>query len=247
MDSDPLPLRHSPVRAWPIIAREGWAIIGVIALIGALLSLASWLASPVAGAGVGFVCAVIVAWAIWFFRDPERAPPDDPGAIICGADGVVCFIGAGTPPAELGVTPDDARGMTRVSVFMNIFNVHVNRAPVSGVVEKIAYRPGKFFNASFDKASEHNERQSILLRTGGGRAVAVVQIAGLVARRIVCRVGEGQALGRGERFGLIRFGSRVDHYLPAGVRPLVELKQRTLAGVTVLARLPVSSSSDTFE
>jgi phosphatidylserine decarboxylase len=128
--------------------------------------------------------------------------------------------------------------MTRVSVFMNVFNVHVNRSPVEGAVSAVDYRPGKFFNASFDKASEHNERCSLRLKAAAGAELACVQIAGLIARRIVCRARPGDALLAGQRFGLIRFGSRVDVYLPAGVAPLVKIGERSVAGETVFARLP---------
>lgn len=225
------------------IAREGWPVIaGVVGVLGALAAL-SWLLNPWLGAAMTFVAGVISLWALWFFRDPERRTPSDPGAIICGADGVVSFIGPSLPPIESGVTGEDAQGLTRVSIFMNIFNVHVNRAPIAGRVERIAYKPGKFFNASLDKASEHNERLSLVIRREEGGRMVVVQIAGLIARRIVCRVREGDALRAGARFGLIRFGSRVDHYLPPGMIPSVKLGERVHAGVTVLGRGAVKSES----
>jgi len=159
--------------------------------------------------------------------------------VICPADGVVVYIGPGAPPPELGLGPEQATGMTKLSVFMNVFNVHVNRSPVAGTVTRIAYKPGAFFNASFDKASELNERCSYAVRTADNLTIAFVQIAGLVARRIVCKTTEGAALSPGERFGLIRFGSRVDVYLPAGARVRAKLRDKTVAGQTVLAVLPV--------
>lgn len=218
------------------LARDGWPILGIfLAGTAAVCAAGFWWLGPW-GAVPGGVATLLSAWCAWFFRDPERATPTDGGAVVSAADGVVCFVGPGTPPPELGVDPGDASGMTRVSVFMNVFNVHVNRAPLAGRVERVAYRPGRFFNASFDKASEHNERLGLSLRLSDGRLMVVVQIAGLVARRIVCRAREGVALKTGQRFGMIRFGSRVDVYLPREIAPLVSRGQRTVAGVTVLAR-----------
>jgi phosphatidylserine decarboxylase len=153
---------------------------------------------------------------------------------VSPADGVVSLIERAVPPPELGVGSD---ALTRVSVFMSVFNCHVNRAPIAGRLLKMAYRPGKFFNASLDKASEDNERNSLLLEMADGRKLIVVQIAGLVARRIVPFVSEGQGLRTGERFGLIRFGSRLDVYLPDGVEPLVALGQTMVGGETVIAEL----------
>jgi len=153
---------------------------------------------------------------------------------VSPADGVVSLIEPAVPPAELGM-PDEA--LTRVSVFMNVFNCHVNRVPIAGTVTNIAYRPGKFLNASMDKASVDNERNSLRVQVEDGREIAVVQIAGLVARRIVCFIEAGVKLGTGERFGLIRFGSRVDVYLPAGVEPMVSIGQTMVAGETVIAEL----------
>jgi phosphatidylserine decarboxylase len=181
----------------------------------------------------------LTVWCIAFFRDPERATPDAPGLIICPADGKLLPIVEAVPPAELGM---GEATRPRLSVFMNVFNVHVNRNPVSGTVTALGYRPGKFFNASFDKASEHNERMSIRLRpegqAGEERDLAVVQIAGLVARRIVCDLAKGEGVRRGARFGIIRFGSRVDVYLPPGARVMVEPGARVRAGETVFAEFP---------
>jgi phosphatidylserine decarboxylase len=222
------------------IAREGWPIIAAVATVAAFLTAAAsflGLAFLITAAAAGFI---ITLWALWFFRDPERRTPADAGALVSAADGVVCFVGPGTPPPESGVAGPDASRLIRVSVFMNIFNVHVNRAPASGVVERIAYRPGRFFNASLDKSSEHNERLSLVLRRPDGRRIVVVQIAGLIARRIVCRVKQGDVLAAGERVGLIRFGSRVDHYVPQDHEFLAVIGHRVRAGETILARAPRS-------
>ncbi len=168
------------------------------------------------------------------FSGSVRVTPSRDGLIVSPADGIVSLIEKAVPPAELGM-PDTA--LTRVSVFMSVFNCHVNRAPIAGQVAAIAYRPGKFFNASLDKASADNERNSLCIEMTDGRQIAVVQIAGLVARRIVCFTTKGATLRTGERFGLIRFGSRLDVYLPDGVEPMVNLGQTMIAGETVLADL----------
>lgn len=191
---------------------------------------------------------VVIAWAIWFFRDPERAVPGGPDLVICPADGRISFVGVGEPPSELSLdrSGNPPGPMTRISVFMNIFNVHVNRSPVAARVERISYRSGKFFNAALDKASEHNERCALALALPDGRRLAVVQIAGLIARRIVCRAQDGQQLAAGERFGMIRFGSRVDVYLPAGIEPRVGIGQKVQAGVTVFGNLRSTPASGPF-
>jgi len=183
---------------------------------------------------LGWIGVGLTVWCYYFFRDPERVTPTRPGLIVSPADGVVSLIEPAVPPAELGM-PDEA--LTRVSVFMNVFNCHVNRTPIEGEITAVAYRPGKFFNASLDKASVDNERNSLCVRMADGRQLAVVQIAGLVARRIVCFITPGAVLKSGERFGLIRFGSRVDVYFPHGVVPLVSIGQTMVAGETVLAQL----------
>lgn len=172
-----------------------------------------------------------------FFREPKRVPPTRDGLAIAPADGLVSLIEQAAPPSELGL-PGQPR--TRISVFLSVFDVHVQRAPATGVVERIAYRPGKFFSADLDKASEDNERNCVLLRTPEGHELVVVQIAGLVARRIVCQVTEGEKVSAGQTYGLIRFGSRVDLYLPQGSRVLVDKGQRTIGGETPLAELPSS-------
>ncbi|KMK68650.1 phosphatidylserine decarboxylase [Puniceibacterium sp. IMCC21224] len=205
---------------------EGRKFVGIFAAITLVLFLI-W--NPLGWIGVG-----ATVWCYYFFRDPERVPPARPGLVISPADGIVSLIEPAVPPAELGL-PDVA--LTRVSVFMNVFNCHVNRTPAPGVVTATAYRPGKFLNASLDKASVDNERMSLALTLDDGRSIAFVQIAGLVARRIVCFTKPGARLGVGERFGLIRFGSRVDVYLPDGVEPLVSIGQTMVAGETVLADL----------
>lgn len=178
-------------------------------------------------------CGVTV-WCYYFFRDPVRIIPQDPNLVISPADGIVSLIEDVVPPADLDL--GDA-ALTRVSVFMNVFNCHVNRAPVAGTVTQIVYHHGKFVNASLDKASEHNERNGLSIETTSGARIGVVQIAGLVARRIVCFVKVGDPVSAGYRFGLIRFGSRLDIYLPAGVSPLVAVGQTAVAGETILADL----------
>ncbi|MFG6518987.1 phosphatidylserine decarboxylase [Sulfitobacter sp. 1A13496] len=183
---------------------------------------------------LGWIGVGLTIWCYYFFRDPERVTPDRPDLIVSPADGIVSLIEPAVPPAELGM-PDVP--LTRVSVFMSVFNCHINRAPAAGKVQAVAYRPGKFFNASLDKASADNERNSLCIRMDDGRDIAVVQIAGLVARRIVCFVKSGDGLETGERFGLIRFGSRLDVYLPEGVDPMVRIGQTMVAGETVLAEL----------
>jgi phosphatidylserine decarboxylase len=208
------------------IHRDGWPFVAGFAVAAIVLALL-W-------APLGWVGAILTGWCAYFFRDPPRITPTRAGLVISPADGIVQMMQPAVPPAELGLGPQP---LTRVSVFMNVFNVHVNRIPVEGAVANLAYRPGKFFNASLDKASEFNERQAIALRLADGRALAVVQIAGLVARRIRCDLRPSQAVRTGERFGLIRFGSRVDVYLPDGVAPLVALGQTTIAGETVIADL----------
>ena len=182
----------------------------------------------------GWIGVGLTVWCYYFFRDPERVTPDQPGLVISPADGVVSLIEPAVPPRELGLPEQE---LTRVSVFMSVFDCHVNRAPVAGKIEKIAYKPGKFLNASLDKASEDNERNSLVIRMEDGRSLTVTQIAGLVARRIVSFTQVGAVLDRGERFGLIRFGSRLDIYLPDGVDPSVKIGQIMIAGETVIADL----------
>lgn len=204
----------------------GWPFIGIFAGIAMLL----WWASDF----LGVIGIVLTLWCVYFFRDPERITPTREGLIISPADGVVQSISMAVPPLELDMGEEERQ---RVCIFMNVFNVHVNRAPMDGIIRKIAYRPGRFINASLDKASIHNERESYLLETDSGTTIAFVQIAGLIARRIVCQVQEGQPVEAGQRFGLIRFGSRVDVYLPKGTVPLVAVGQTAIAGETVIGDL----------
>lgn len=205
---------------------EGIKFVAIFAAITAVLFLMSDF--------LGWIGVGLTIWCYYFFRDPKRTTPLREGLLISPADGVVSLIEKAVPPAELGMPSDP---LTRVSVFMNVFNCHVNRAPIEGRIVSVAYRPGKFLNASLDKASSDNERNSLCIEMADQRQIAVVQIAGLVARRIVCFVDKGRAIDTGERFGLIRFGSRVDVYLPDGVQPLVSVGQGMIAGETVLADL----------
>jgi len=208
------------------VHREGYPFIGIFAAVTLVLFLI-W--QP-----LGWVGVVLTVWCYYFFRDPDRHTPQQADLIISPADGVISLIESAVPPVELGMG-DGA--LTRVSVFMNVFNCHVNRLPIAGKISAVSYRPGKFLNASLDKASVDNERNSVAVEMADGRKIAVVQIAGLVARRIVCDVSPGDVLETGERFGIIRFGSRLDVYLPDGVNPLVSLGQTMVAGETVLADL----------
>ena len=208
------------------VHREGYPFIGVFAAVTLVLFLI-W--QP-----LGWIGVLLTVWCYYFFRDPDRVTPQRAGLLVSPADGVISLIEPAVPPAELGM---GTVPMMRVSVFMNVFNCHVNRIPVAGTVSAVSYRPGKFLNASLDKASADNERNSVALEMADGRKIAVVQIAGLVARRIVCDVKPGTVLEAGERFGMIRFGSRLDVYLPDGVQPLVARGQTMVAGETVLPDL----------
>ena len=200
-----------------------------VAIAGALAVILFFIWQPLGWVGVG-----LTIWVYYFFRDPERVTPDRPGVMVSPADGVVSLLEPAVPPAELGLGDGE---MMRISVFMSVFNCHVNRVPAAGRITRVAYRPGKFLNASLDKASADNERNGLAIDLPDGRRYGVVQIAGLVARRILCWVGEGQEMASGERFGLIRFGSRLDIYLPAGATPLVAIGQTMVAGETVIADL----------
>jgi phosphatidylserine decarboxylase len=206
---------------------EGRKFVAIAAAITAGLFL---LWDPVGWIGLG-----LTVWVYYFFRDPERVTPEQAGVMVSPADGVVSLLEPAVPPAELELGDEP---MLRVSVFMSVFNCHVNRVPTAGTITKVAYRPGKFFNASLDKASKDNERNGITVELPDGRKYGVVQIAGLVARRILCWSKEGDYLGRAERFGLIRFGSRLDIYLPEGAVCKVAIGQTMIAGETVIAELP---------
>ena len=205
------------------IHKEGYPFIAIAAVASLVLG---HLWTP-----FGWVGLIITIWICYFFRDPPRVTPQREGLVISPADGRVSMIVQAVPPPELEMS---AEPMTRVSVFMNVFDCHVNRSPVAGTVKKIAYTPGLFLNAELDKASDDNERNALLIETVHG-PVVVVQIAGLIARRIVPFVKEGAVLAPGERFGLIRFGSRLDVYLPLGIKPLVSEGQTAIAGETVIA------------
>ena len=200
-----------------------------VVLATALTFLLFLVWSPLGWIGVG-----LTIWVYYFFRDPERIIPMRPDIMVSPADGVVSLLEPAVPPVELGLGEE---AIMRVSVFMSVFNCHVNRLPASGRITKIAYRPGKFFNASLDKASVDNERNGLAIMLEDGRHYAVVQIAGLVARRILCWAAEEQEMARGARFGLIRFGSRLDIYLPDGATPLVRIGQTMVAGETLIAHL----------
>jgi phosphatidylserine decarboxylase len=184
---------------------------------------------------LGWLCVGATIWVATFFRDPVRTTPRGDKLIVAPADGLITMITKGPPPPELRGPETLADGAyTRVSIFMSVFDVHINRAPISGRVKRIAYVPGKFINADLDKASEDNERQYLLIEGPDGLKIGFTQIAGLVARRILAFVREGDSVEAGQRIGLIRFGSRVDVYLPDGVAPRVILGQRTIAGETIL-------------
>lgn len=222
---------HSLKLGLPAIHREGFRFIAIFVIVTVFLFV---LWEP-----LGWLGVVATLWCVYFFRDPERVTPVREGLVVSPADGVVSQIALDVPPPELGM---DQQLRPRISIFMDVFDTHVNRIPVDGVVQKLAYRPGKFINATLDKASQDNERNSIRIATQDGRDLAVVQVAGLIARRIVCDLKEGQAVQAGERLGMIRFGSKLDVYLPSGVEPLVIEGQRMLAAETVLADFRSSES-----
>lgn len=213
-------LKHVLVPIHP----DGWRFIAIFAAVTLVLF---WIARP-----LGWLGVVATLWCVYFFRDPWRVTPARPGLIVAAADGVISAVDAAPPPAELGM---GTAPMLHIAIFLSIFDVHVNRMPMTGRIRQKAYRTGKFLNASLDKASEENERMAIRLATPEGIEIAVVQIAGLIARRIRCTVAEGQEVAAGERFGWIRFGSRTDVYLPAEWTPLVLPGQRAVGGETVIA------------
>ena len=186
---------------------------------------------------LGWLLVLVTIWVATFFRDPIRTTPTDPNLIIAPADGLVTMITHVTAPPELA--PELTGEFTRVSIFMSVFDVHINRSPIAGTIRKIAYIPGKFLNADLDKASEDNERQHFLVEREDGVKIAFTQIAGLVARRIMSFVTEGDRVAGGERIGLIRFGSRVDVFLPAGTGSQILLGQRAIAGETILGEIGV--------
>ena len=221
---------------WPAIHPEGRKFALIAAAICVVTAFLAW-------ETIAWPMAVLTLCILAFFRDPERIVPQDPNCIIAPADGLVSLIQQVEPPRELQL-PDGMGSpglgsdpVTRISIFMSVFDVHINRTPVSGTVRRLIYLPGKFLNADLDKASEENERQHILIERSDGVAIAFTQIAGLVARRIVPFVKPGDTLAVGQRVGLIRFGSRVDVYLPQGTDARVLLGQKVVAGETILAEL----------
>ncbi|RIY41881.1 phosphatidylserine decarboxylase [Neopusillimonas maritima] len=206
----------------PVIAREGWPFLAIAVVVAILVTL--W--SP----GVSVIFWLLALFVLQFFRDPARVAPDGEANVLSPADGRIVAV-------EETHDPYANRQALKISVFMNVFNVHSNRAPVNGTVESIAYFPGKFFNAALDKASLENERNAMVLKTDAGQIVTAVQVAGLVAKRILCYAKEGERLYSGQRYGFIRFGSRVDVYLPLGSRPRVAIGDKVSATSTVLAEL----------
>jgi phosphatidylserine decarboxylase len=208
------------------IHKEGYFFAGIFGFIALVL----WVLSSF----LGWIGLILTIWCLYFFRNPGRVTPIREGLVISPADGIVQLITEVVPPKEMKLGSEKR---TRISIFMDVFNVHVNRIPIDGVVKTIYYHKGKFLNASLEKSSEHNERQLFVVETKEKQKIGFIQIAGLIARRIRCDIKEGQSVKSGERFGLIRFGSRVDVFLPKGVEPLVIEGQKTVAGETVLADL----------
>jgi phosphatidylserine decarboxylase len=222
--------------AIPDVHREGWPFIGATLVLAVILGIffepAFWILLFLAG------------WMVIFFRNPVRVTPVDSGLVVSPADGRIEPIVRVVPPVELGLG-DQPR--TRVSVFMNVFDCHINRAPVAGQVRQVAYKPGKFISADMDKSSEDNERNGLVIETDRGDVVGVVQIAGLVARRILCWTAVGKHIEAGERIGMIRFGSRLDVYLPEGSIVTVHPRQRAVSGETILAHLPGAHPMPPFQ
>lgn len=213
---------------------EGYIFIAAFAVATVILY---WIWNP-----LGWIGLILTFWCAYFFRDPIRVTPVDESLVISPADGIVCSVGAYAPPPELGL---GEAAMTRVSIFMSVFDCHVNRTPVDGKVMRIAYKPGLFVNADLDKASEDNERNGFVIESPRG-VFGVVQIAGLIARRIVSFSKEGDTLAAGERIGLIRFGSRVDVYMPAGCVPLVAVGSKAVAGETIIAEFTLTAARRQF-
>ncbi len=214
---------------------EGYVFIAIFAVATLILG---WIFAP-----LGWIGLILTLWCVYFFRDPARLTPLDDDLVIAPADGIIASVGPSVPPPELGL---GGEALQRISIFMSVFDCHVNRAPVAGRISKIVYRPGLFINADLDKASEDNERNSLVIDAPAGQ-IGVVQIAGLVARRIVCFVAAGDRIGAGDRFGLIRFGSRVDVYLPQGTRPLVGAGAHAIGGETIIADFHDSEPRPAFK
>src|ERR1700691_3527762 len=214
---------------------EGYPFVGGFALASLILF---WLWSP-----LGWLATLATLWCAYFFRDPQRVTPVREGIVVAPADGRVSQAGNAVPLKELDL---GAQPLPRISIFMSVFDCHINRSPIAGRVERIVYRAGKFLSADLDKASEDNERNALVIAVAAGQRIAVVQIAGLVARRIVSFTREGEAVAAGQRIGMIRFGSRVDVYLPEGTRALAAEGQPAIAGETVLADLKAADAARTF-
>jgi len=214
---------------------QGYPFVGGFALASLILF---WLWPP-----LGWLATLATLWCAYFFRDPPRVTPARAGIVVAPADGRISQIANAVPPKELGL---GARPLPRISIFMSVFDCHINRSPVAGRVERIVYRAGKFISADLDKASEDNERNAFVIASSSGPRIAVIQIAGLVARRIISFAREGEAIGAGQRIGMIRFGSRVDVFLPEDTRPLVAEGQTAIAGETVLADLQTANLARTF-
>ncbi|MCH2546159.1 MAG: phosphatidylserine decarboxylase [Alphaproteobacteria bacterium] len=225
MRKDELSLLDTIKEGIPVPCKEGYPFIAIALGITLFFYIVDWDV-------IGHLMLVVTVWVYYFFRDPVRVTPEGDDLIISPADGVVQMITEVVPPAELEM---GAEPLTRISVFLNIFNVHINRVPAAGTITRLYYHPGKFLNASMEKASEENERQLAKVTCLNGKEVGFLQIAGLIARRIKCTLHEGQGVISGERFGLIRFGSRMDIFLPKDVAPLVCVGQTAIAGETVLA------------
>ncbi|MDX1949060.1 MAG: phosphatidylserine decarboxylase [Rickettsiales bacterium] len=207
------------------IHKEGYIFIAIF-FVASLFLYSIW-------EFLGVIGFVLTAWCVYFFRDPVRYVPQNDGLIVAPADGTIVMISKAKLPSDLDSEDDEEK--TRVSIFLSVLDVHVNRMPVAGVVEKIKYHAGKFLSAETDKASDENERNSILIKTEDGKNFGVVQIAGLIARRIVCDAKEGREFARGERYGIIRFGSRVDIYMPPSLVPKVAIGQKVIGGETIIA------------
>ena len=213
------------------LLRSGWPCVALFSGVTLILYLFSSV--------FGLIGLLLTIWCAYFFRNPQRITPLGDGLVISPADGIITRIEESIPPNELKWKKEVH---TRISIFLNIFDVHVNRIPVDGIIKKIHYHPGKFFNAALDKASDHNERNFILIETPQHKEILVIQIAGFIARRILCDVHKGDTVRSGQVFGMIRFGSRVDIYLPRGVHPQVVKGQRMIGGETILADLTSKAS-----
>lgn len=229
MSSKQESILDTTLKTIPPMNPEGWKFVAIFAAVTVFLGMFS--------SFLMWVGIVATLWCAWFFRDPVRTIPSREGLVVSPADGIVTKIVSVVPPAELNLGSNER---IRISVFLNVFNVHVNRIPIQSTVTGLNYFPGAFFNASLDKASEENERQHITLTLPNGKTMGVVQIAGFVARRILCQLKQGDVMATGQRLGLIRFGSRVDTYLPEGATPLVVEGQTAVGGETIFADLKSS-------